>query len=95
MFAPVRPTAKHLEPSTAIGAYVQRHDAEGLPLDPWLRVHIRAGSKIVKVAPTGMARSHPRRRVVGIRRADVGDAIIGDGVPLLRRRWLRGRSYRG
>jgi GNAT superfamily N-acetyltransferase len=54
MFAPVRPTAKHLEPSTAIGEYVQRHDAEGLPLDPWLRVHIRAGGKIVKVAPTSM-----------------------------------------
>src|SRR4051794_41134233 len=37
MFAPVRPTAKHLEPSTPIGDYVGRRTAEGLPTDPWLR----------------------------------------------------------
>ncbi len=43
MFAPVRPTAKHLEPFTPIGDYVRRHTAEGLPADPWLRVHVRAG----------------------------------------------------
>ncbi len=54
MFAPVRPTAKHLEPFTPIGDYVRRHTAEGLPADPWLRVHVRAGGTIVKVAPASM-----------------------------------------
>jgi len=53
-FAPVRPTVKHLEPSTPIGDYVKRMDANGLPFDPWLRVHVRAGGRIVKVAPTSM-----------------------------------------
>jgi hypothetical protein len=27
---------------------------EGVPSDPWLRVHIRAGAEIVKVAPRSM-----------------------------------------
>ena len=54
MFAPVRPTAKHLEPFTPIGDYVRRRTVEGLPTDPWLRVHVRAGGDIVKVAPASM-----------------------------------------
>ncbi len=54
MFAPVRPTAKHLEPFTPIGEYVARRTAGGLPADPWLRVHVRAGGVIVKVAPASM-----------------------------------------
>ena len=54
MFAPVRPTAKHLEPFTPIGEYVARRTAEGLPADPWLRVHVRAGGVIVKIAPASM-----------------------------------------
>ena len=54
MFAPVRPTAKHLEPFTPIDDYVRRCTADGLPVDPWLRVHIRAGGEIVRVAPTSM-----------------------------------------
>jgi GNAT superfamily N-acetyltransferase len=54
LFAPVRPTAKHLEPDTPIGEYVARQREDGLPTDPWLRVHVRAGGEIVKVAPTSM-----------------------------------------
>ena len=54
MFAPVRPTAKHLEPFMPIGDYVKRRTADGLPADPWLRVHVRAGGEIVKVAPASM-----------------------------------------
>ncbi len=54
MFAPVRPTAKHLEPFTPMAAYVARTTPEGLPADPWLRVHAHAGGRIVKVAPTSM-----------------------------------------
>ena len=53
-FAPVRPTAKHLEPFTPIADYVARQTGDGLPQDPWLRVHVRAGGRIVKVAPTSM-----------------------------------------
>jgi GNAT superfamily N-acetyltransferase len=54
LFAPVRPTAKHLEPFAPFAEYVARTTAEGLPADPWLRVHARAGGRIVKVAATSM-----------------------------------------
>jgi GNAT superfamily N-acetyltransferase len=54
LFAPVRPTAKNLEPFTPIGDYAFRTRDDGLPFDPWLRVHVRAGGTIVKVAPASM-----------------------------------------
>jgi GNAT superfamily N-acetyltransferase len=54
MFAPVRPTMKHLEPCAAMQEYAARTNVDGLPADPWLRVHARAGGRIVKVAPTSM-----------------------------------------
>jgi GNAT superfamily N-acetyltransferase len=54
MFAPVRPTMKHLEPFVPMQEYAARMGADGLPADPWLRVHVRAGGRIEKVAPTSM-----------------------------------------
>jgi GNAT superfamily N-acetyltransferase len=54
LFAPVRPTAKHLEPFTPMSEYVARRTAAGLPADPWLRVHVRAGGDVVKIAPRSM-----------------------------------------
>ncbi|MDO9712192.1 hypothetical protein [Paracraurococcus lichenis] len=53
-FAPVRPTEKHLEPFVPMVEYAARRRVDGLPADPWLRVHVRAGGAIVKVAPTSM-----------------------------------------
>jgi len=54
MFAPVRPTTKHLEPLTSMVEFVNRRGEGGLPADPWLRVHARAGGEIVKIAPASM-----------------------------------------
>lgn len=54
MVAPVRPTGKAAEPWTPMRDYAQRTDEAGLPADPWLRVHIRAGGRIEKVAPASM-----------------------------------------
>ncbi|HWD77681.1 MAG TPA: GNAT family N-acetyltransferase [Kribbella sp.] len=50
--APVRPTRKHLEPATPMSEYAARTRADGLPYDPWLRTHVRAGGRIVGVAHT-------------------------------------------
>ncbi|TDD58035.1 GNAT family N-acetyltransferase [Kribbella antibiotica] len=53
LYAPVRPNGKtdaHL-PMTQYAALTRD---DGLPVDPWLRVHVRAGGKIVKVAPASM-----------------------------------------
>ncbi len=52
--APVRPSAKHLEPRTAMEEYAFRTRGDGLPHDPWLRVHVRAGARIEAVAPASM-----------------------------------------
>jgi hypothetical protein len=43
-----------LEPFVPMQEYAARTHADGLPADPWLRVHVRAGGRIVKVAPTSM-----------------------------------------
>jgi GNAT superfamily N-acetyltransferase len=49
--APVRPTHKHLEVGTSMAEYVARTRADGLPCDPWLRTHVRAGGETAGVAP--------------------------------------------
>ncbi|MEV5979257.1 N-acetyltransferase [Streptomyces sp. NPDC052114] len=52
--APVRPNAKHREPAAGIDEYAFRTREDGLPHDPWLRVHVRAGGVIDKVAHASM-----------------------------------------
>lgn len=54
LVAPVRPTRKSEEPRTPLGAYVERMRPDGLPADPWLRVHARLGARVVKVCPVSM-----------------------------------------
>ncbi|MFJ2772140.1 N-acetyltransferase [Streptomyces sp. NPDC087300] len=54
LVAPVRPNAKHREPATPIDEYAYRTREDGLPYDPWLRVHVRAGGVIDKVAHASM-----------------------------------------
>jgi GNAT superfamily N-acetyltransferase len=57
LYAPVRPNFKHLEPHTPMLEYAHRTREDGLPVDPWLRVHARAGASIVKIAPNSMTMS--------------------------------------
>ncbi|MET9884239.1 N-acetyltransferase [Streptomyces sp. NPDC006430] len=52
--APVRPSGKPAEPDTPIEEYAYRTREDGLPHDPWLRVHVRAGAVIDSVAPLSM-----------------------------------------
>ncbi|MGW0533559.1 N-acetyltransferase [Streptomyces sp. NPDC003032] len=52
--APVRPNAKHLEPAAPIDEYAHRTREDGLPHDPWLRVHVRAGGTVEKIAHASM-----------------------------------------
>lgn len=54
MIAPVRPSAKHLYPLTDAARYIEWQTDEGLPFDPWLRVHVRQGGEIIKVCPRAM-----------------------------------------
>jgi hypothetical protein len=54
LLAPVRPTAKHLEPRVPMADYIRRQREDGLPTDPWLRVHVKVGGSIEKVASASM-----------------------------------------
>jgi len=54
LVAPVRPTAKHRYPHMPIAEYAAWSRADGLPHDPWLRVHVRAGGRIVGVCHRAM-----------------------------------------
>lgn len=55
LVAPVRPNGKHLEAEAPMHEYAFRtREADGLPHDPWLRVHVRAGGVIEAVAPASM-----------------------------------------
>ena len=57
LYGPIRPSDKHLEPLAPFADYVARNRDDGLPHDSWLRVHVRAGARIVKVAPTSFVAS--------------------------------------
>lgn len=48
LIAPVRPNLKAKYPLTSIDDYIHWTDDGGLPIDAWLRVHVRAGGKIIK-----------------------------------------------
>lgn len=48
LVAPVRPNQKSSYPLISIDDYIEWTNAEGLPFDAWLRVHARAGARIIK-----------------------------------------------
>jgi GNAT superfamily N-acetyltransferase len=48
LVAPVRPNQKSTYPLTSIDDYIRWTTDEGLPFDAWLRVHVRAGARIIK-----------------------------------------------
>ncbi|MFE9120040.1 hypothetical protein [Streptomyces sp. NPDC007172] len=54
LVAPVRPTAEHLRPRLPMAEYLREVRHDGLPADPWLRVHVRAGGTMVKAAAASM-----------------------------------------
>jgi GNAT superfamily N-acetyltransferase len=54
LVVPVRPNRKHEDPDAPMPEYVARTRPDGLPRDPWLRVHVRAGGRVLGVAPCSM-----------------------------------------
>jgi hypothetical protein len=54
VIACVRPTEKHRYPLTAIERYATWTRPDGLPFDPWIRLHVRLGGRIVRAAPRSM-----------------------------------------
>jgi GNAT superfamily N-acetyltransferase len=49
LIIPIRPSEKHKYPLTGLDDYITWQNEQGLPFDAWLRVHVRAGARIIKV----------------------------------------------
>ena len=54
LIVPVRPSLKEFYPLTPMDRYVKWEREDGLPFDPWLRVHRRMGAEVLRVAPRSM-----------------------------------------
>lgn len=48
LIVPVRPNLKDRYPLIPIDDYITWTDAQGLPFDPWMRVHARLGARVLK-----------------------------------------------
>lgn len=49
LIIPIRPSEKHKYPLISLDDYITWKTEQGLPFDAWLRVHVRAGARIIKV----------------------------------------------
>jgi hypothetical protein len=54
LIAPVRPADKSAYPLAPIERYARWTNEDGLPLDPWIRVHARLGAEILGVVPRSL-----------------------------------------
>jgi GNAT superfamily N-acetyltransferase len=79
LVAPVRPSRKHLEPHLPMRDAVARRRGDGLPEDPWLRLHVRIGGTVVKVCPRAMTISgtlEEWRGWTGLPFDESGDVVV-------------------
>ena len=51
LIAPVRPSWKDRYPLTPIERYAEWRREDGLPFDPWIRIHERFGGRILRAEP--------------------------------------------
>ena len=49
LIVPVRPNEKSRYPLISMDDYITWKNEDDLPLDPWLRVHVRMGGRLIKV----------------------------------------------
>ncbi len=83
LLAPVRPSWKDRYPITPIDRYIGWQTAEGLPFDPWMRVHARLGASIIRAEPQSMEITHPVadwQRWIDMALPDDGDYVFPGGL---------------
>jgi hypothetical protein len=54
LIAPVRPTWKERYPLTPLERYMRWKREDGLPFDPWIRLHHRLGAELLALAPRSL-----------------------------------------
>jgi GNAT superfamily N-acetyltransferase len=83
LIAPVRPSMKDRYPLIPIDAYAQWRRSDGLPFDPWMRVHARLGAAILRAEPRSMEITAPVadwERWTGIELPQPGDYVFHAGL---------------
>lgn len=86
LVAPVRPSLKARYPLVDIDRYVEWTTPEGTPFDPWLRVHARAGAKLVSVCHESMTipgSVGDWERWAGMRFPESGDYVVPGALTLV------------
>lgn len=79
LVAPVRPNLKHRYPLMPIESYIGWKRADGLPFDPWMRVHSRLGARVFRVCPRSLYITGPIlqwEQWTGMRFPDSGSYIV-------------------
>lgn len=87
VLAPVRPTRKHLYPLFSIEDYVAWVRDDGLPFDPWLRLHVRMGARVIEIAREAQTMTGTVEEWegwTGISLPVSGDYVIPQGMGVLR-----------
>ena len=83
LLVPARPTLKSAYPLTPIERYTTWQTPDGLPFDPWLRVHARLGGRIVKPCPRSMKVEAPEaewEQWTGMRFPESGEYVVPGGL---------------
>lgn len=83
LMAPVRPNRKDRYPITPIERYVRWLRSDGLPFDPWMRVHARLGASIVRPEARSLEISRPVsdwETWLGMELPDDGDYVFPGGL---------------
>lgn len=86
VICPVRPTLKPRYPLTDIAAYVRWKREDGLPLDPWLRTHVRMGGRIIGLALQSqsiLGSVTEWEEWTGMAFPSTGDYVISEGLSVL------------
>jgi hypothetical protein len=87
VIAPVRPNWKERYPLVPIERYAMWTREDGLPFDPWMRVHTRLGAGVLKPEPQSL---HITGRVadweewVGMPFPETGDYVFPQGLATVR-----------
>jgi GNAT superfamily N-acetyltransferase len=83
LIAPVRPTWKERYALIPMERYASWRRDDGLPFDPWLRVHARLGAELVEVCPASMrieGSAEEWEEWTGLAIPDDGDYLVPGGL---------------
>jgi hypothetical protein len=86
MIAPVRPTSKSQYPLIDIAEFMTWTRDDGLPLDPWLRTHVRLGATLLAPAPVSQTMTGTVaewEKWTGMAFPATGTYVIPDGLTTL------------